>query len=358
MINILAIRCSVAFAPYLALSAADFLSDGVTASRVVRQGGRSLILRSDSDLTLRHEHRQASLGVHEARHYAATVGFRNEFYDVTRMQDEVVLASVGDELLLSYPQSELWLRPEAVAALLRAYAGDSNAREGATLPGLPEWLSVSTGGARLLLSDQRTGRWVLLGDDHVHELKRRLGLLSPLRGATGQAPPTIQLKGLTVRLQSAFKLVATLLDFTFNANVEPFEETTPTYALKAARSTEGIELSDSHTRVSLTVREARKWADIIGAELSRLGACQVERGAIRTVFADHEGGRWILQWGDEVWLPNGWRDGVSARSPSLPGAHGGPLVKRSDEFLLALDGATGSCVALTDSESKLLDDVE
>src|SRR6266496_2982584 len=45
MINILSIRCSLAFAPYLAVSVAEFLSDGITGSRVVRQGGSSLILK-------------------------------------------------------------------------------------------------------------------------------------------------------------------------------------------------------------------------------------------------------------------------------------------------------------------------
>jgi len=50
MINILSIRCSLAFAPYLAVSIEEFLSDGITGSRVVRQGGSSLILRSEGNL--------------------------------------------------------------------------------------------------------------------------------------------------------------------------------------------------------------------------------------------------------------------------------------------------------------------
>src|SRR5512138_4038735 len=109
MINIFSIRCSLAFAPYLAVSIREFVNDGVAASRVVRQGGTSLIIRTDGELVLRHDHRQARLGIEEALHYSATVQFRSEVYEVLRMQDEVVLASAGEELLLSHPQSEIWL---------------------------------------------------------------------------------------------------------------------------------------------------------------------------------------------------------------------------------------------------------
>src|SRR5439155_1580992 len=72
--------------------------------------------------------------------------------------------------------------------------------------GLPEWLSVSTGGGRLLLSDQRTARWVLLGEDHMRELERRIETLRvPTVAPPRLEPPTISLKGLTVHLQSAFR---------------------------------------------------------------------------------------------------------------------------------------------------------
>jgi hypothetical protein len=358
MINILSIRCSLAFAPYLAVSAAEFLSDGVIASRVVRQGGRGLILRSDGNLVLRHEHRQASIGAEEARHYSAIVQFRCELYDVSRMQDEVVLANVGDEMLLSDPQAEMWLKSETVAALVLAFTSDSSAKAGASLSGFPEWLKVSTGGASLLLSDQRTGRWVLLGEDHMRDLERRLASLRCSGGAVARpAPPTIPLKGLTVHLQSALKLAGTLEEFANSGRVTPFEEVTPIYSLKASASTEGIELRDSDNRIALTAREARKWTGIIGTELHRLNVRQVERGGIRTVFARIEDGRWILQWGDEVFVPNTALARVpAAPSATLSGATGHPIAKRIGEFLLLLSPATGACVALTDSESRHLDD--
>ena len=360
MINILSIRCSLAFAPYIAESAAEFLNDGAMASRVVRQGGSGLIVRSDGAVALRHEHRQASLGREEVRHYSATVQFRNEFYDVLRMQDEVVLANIGDELLLSHPQSEMWLTMEAVSALLEAYACDSIAKADELLACLPEWLKVSTGGARLLLSDQRTGRWVLLGNDHICELERRLGLLRPPDGMVGRpTAPTIPMKGLTVHLQSGFKLARTLEEFANNGRATPFEEITPVYSLRVSGATEGIELRDSENRVALTAREAGKWVAIIRDELDRLNAQQVERGAIRTVFAGNEDGRWILQWGDEVFLPTTAQDRVLVGSgASLSGATGHPSVKRIGEFLLMLSPGNGACVALIDSESRHLHDLE
>lgn len=353
MINILAIRCSLAFAPYLAVSAAEFLNDGVIAARVARQGGSGLILRSDGNLVLRHEHRQASIGTEEARHYSAIVQFRCEFYDVLRMQDEVVMANIGDELLLSHPQSEMWLKSETVAALVRAFTSDSGAKSGGSLPGFPEWLKVSTGGASLLLSDQRTGRWVLLGEDHTRELERRLCSLDRSGGAVAvPAPPTIPLKGLTVHLQSALKLAGTLEEFANTGRVTPFEEVTPIYSLKVSESTEGIELRDSDKRVALTAREARKWTGIIGTELDRLSVRQVERGGIRTVFSRDADGRWILQWGDEVFVINTALARVLSAPSAVPsGAAGHPIAKRIGEFLLLLSPATGACVALTDSES-------
>ena len=354
MINILSIKCSIAFAPYLAVSLAEFLSDGFTGSRVVRQGGSSLILRSDSNLVLRHEHRQASLGTQEARHYSAIVQFRCEFYDVSRMQAEVVLANLGDELLLSHPQSEMWLKSETVAALVRAFTGASTAKAGGGLADVPEWLNVSTGGGSLLLSDQRTGRWVLLGEDHMRELERRHGSLHSSDGAVCRpaAPPTIQLKGLTVHLQSALNLAATLEEFASTGRVTPFEEVTPIYSLKASESTEGIELRDSDKRIALTAREARKWTGIIGTELDRLNVRQVLRGGIRTVFARIEDGLWILQWGDEVFVRNTALARVlSYAGAIISGATNHPIAKRSEEFLLLLSPANGACVALTDSES-------
>jgi hypothetical protein len=258
------------------------------------------------------------------------------------MQDEVVLANVGNELLLSHPQSDLWLGSEAIAALANAFSSESRSNADTTLASLPEWLSISTGGGRLLLSDQRTARWVLLGADHIRELERRLeALRAPAVAAPRLEPPTISLKGLTVHLQSAFTLAATLEGFTSTGNVAPFEEITPIYSLTASRSAEGIELKDSDNRVTITPREARKWAGIIRAELDRLNASQVERGGIRTVFVDSGDGRWILQWGDEVF----------ASSLSAGGETGSPVVKHAGGFVLLLSRETGACVALTDAET-------
>jgi len=273
------------------------------------------------------------------------------------MQDEVVLANVGSELLLSHPQSEMWLSSEAVAALAKMFIRDTSALAQATVSSFPEWLKVSTGGARMLLSDQRTGRWVLLGEDHLRELQRRLGLLRQSDGAVaGLAPPTIPMKGLTVHLQSALKLAETLEELADTGRFTPFEEITPIYSLKASRSTEGIELSDSDRRVAMTAREALKWANIIRTELKRLNARQVERGGIRTVFAGNEDGRWVLQWGDEVFLENGLGAGLSAPNAICSGAKGSHVAKHIGEFLLLLSPATGACVALTDSESRHLVD--
>lgn len=355
MINILSIRCSLAFAPYFAESAAEFLKDGVMASRVVRQGGRGLILRSNGAVVLRHEHRQASLEMEEVRHYAATVQLRSEFYDVLRMQDEVLLANIGGELLLSHPQSEMWLTGDTVSALLGAYSCGSIANADVRLARLPDWLKVSIGGGQLLLSDQRTARWVLLGDDHLREFERRLGSLRPPDGVVGNpAAPTISLKGLTVHLQSAFKLARALEEFANNGRVTPFEEITPVYSLKVSGSTEGIELRDSENRVALTAREAKKWAAIIGVELERLNAKQIDRGGIRTVFAVNKNGRWILQWGDEVFLPDGALPELSTPGAIIREVTNRPIATRIGEFLVLLNPATCACVALTDSESQHL----
>src|SRR4030095_14945280 len=158
MINILSIQCDLAFAPYLAESVTEFLREGGVASRVVRQAGSGLIIRSDGEMVLRHQNREANLPREEAIHYLATVEFRCEHYDVLRMQDEVVLANVGCELLLSHPQSELWLSRDAVAALVTAFNSGASLTADQNRADLPEWLSVSSGGGRLLLSDQRTAR--------------------------------------------------------------------------------------------------------------------------------------------------------------------------------------------------------
>jgi hypothetical protein len=225
--------------------------------------------------------------------YSATVGFRREFYQVVRMEDEVVIANVGGELLLSHPQSDLWLTQGAVAALLQTFRSES----ASTAPtGIPEWLTVSAGGGRLLLSDQRNGRWVLLGEDHIREIERRLTMLEhPQNAMVLPQPPTISLKGITVHLQSASKLAETLEEFAETGRFQSFADRAPAFFLSAREATEGIELTDETTRIGLTPKEARKWAAIIQDELARLNSSCTTRGKIRTVFADAEQGRWVLQ---------------------------------------------------------------
>jgi hypothetical protein len=351
MINILSIRCSLSFATYLHDALIGYVNDGTFNSRVVKQGGNGLILRAADRMALRFQEHEAALGLEEARHYAATVGFRRDLYDITRMADEVVLANVGESLLLSHPQSELWLEAGVIAALLGAYENGAAAASGE----LPDWLNVSTGAGRLLLSDQRTGRWVLLGADHVAEMERRARLLAPSSGFVRRAsPPTLTVKGVTVHLQSAFKLADVLESFAESGNVMPFTEQAPGYELAVEKATEGLVLRDFDRHIALTAREARKYAAILRAELEQRRAIQFERGGLRTVIADAAGGRWLLQWGDGILLTD---DALSCVRQDADSVSPIDLVMRRDgEFLLLLEPATGACVALTDSEAEALKD--
>lgn len=350
MINILSIKCSLAFAPYLAESAARFLNAGDLASQVVRQAGSSLILRQDDEVSLWYQGRQCELGTQDARHYRSTIEFRAEAYDVKRMVDEVVISTIGRSILLSYPQSELWLDQSVVSKLVGVFNGEPVSRDEDTALDLPQWLSISTGSDRLLLSDGRTGRWVLLGADHLAEFERRLKIPDePEFNAINRVPPTIALKGLRVHLQSAFRLADTLEDFANTGAVADFEEITPTYSLTIGRATEGIELKDSDIRVALAAREARKWSTIIRGEIDRLNVRCVERGRIRTVFADVEEGRWVLQWGDEVFVP---RTATPIAETGLTPIHstGELAMREAGDFRLLLNRDTGACVALNESE--------
>ena len=93
----------------------------------------------------------------------------------------MIVANVGSDLLLSHPQSELWLKAEHISSMLAALDNTSIA---ATETNLPDWLNISTGAGQLLISDQRNGRWVLLGADHIKELERRLSLLTDFQAAS------------------------------------------------------------------------------------------------------------------------------------------------------------------------------
>src|SRR5215510_11452293 len=109
MINVFEISCGLGFAPYLLESLESHFDRGAEVSRVVRQAGSGLIIRSEGGLVLRYRNRACAIDAAEARHYRATIGFRAAFYDTRLLESEVVVATVGDNLLLSHPQSELWL---------------------------------------------------------------------------------------------------------------------------------------------------------------------------------------------------------------------------------------------------------
>jgi len=350
MINVFSINCDLALAPYLVESFRSFIGQGATASRVVRQGGSGLIIRSDGRLFLRYQNREAVLGAGEARHYRATVEFRESFYDVKRLSDEVVFTSLGRSLLLSHPQSTMWLDTETLSALLSRVEGSAEPAA------LPEWLHASSGDGRLLISDQRNGRWVFLGSDHLSELRLRLKALQESgEPRPALAPPTIALKGLVVHLQSAFRLARALETFAESGQVDGYEEAAPAYSLRVARSVEGVELVDSKVRVALTAREARKWAGIIRNELSRLRAEEIERGEIRTIFANGEGGRWVLQAGDEVLVPEDMRSRLASSSGEMADRREGwPALGQIDGFTLLLEVKQGGCVALTREELERL----
>lgn len=353
MINILSLRFGLAFAPYFVEAADEFLDKGAVASRVVRQAGSGLIVRPEGGIALRYQGRECFLGEEDVRHYRATVAFRVEMYDAKRMSDEVVISSVGQDILLSHPQSEVWLKREAVAAILRACSTGESTMSETGQSALPSWLSVSSGNGRVLLSDGRTGRWVLLGADHLSELEQRLTGEKLCEQATKQQPPTIALKGLNVHLQSALKLAETLEQFARTGDVVPFEEVTPTYSLTAAKSIEGIQLKDTDVRVALTAREAAKWAGLLRAEIDRLKVTQVERGRIRTVSAEVEDGIWVLQWGDEIFVP---RVAGLKSDRNLTGLEESSriLEKQTGGFRLLLHCDTGACVALSCEELSVL----
>jgi hypothetical protein len=307
------------------------------------------LIRSEGDLLFRHQGREAALGLEDARHYHATVGLRVDSFDIKQMQDEVVLATVGRDIVLSHPQSEMWLEGVHVSEMLRASEECAGVELGQTCDALPDWLNISADSGRLLVSDQRNARWVLLGPDHLGDLRRRLDFVgTAARQAKRLAPPIIPIKGVSIHLQSAFKLAGALEAFASQGDVVGFEEVTPAYRLAVSRAVDGLELKDFERRVAITAREARKWVDIIRGELARLNAAEYERGAIRTVFADGDGGRWVLQWGDEVFVEA--ESLARIRSGSRDETAAGLRIRQDDRLFVLLSGPTGACVALTESE--------
>lgn len=347
MINLLSIRCSLAFAPYILESAESYSRTGEAISKVVRQAANGLIIRAEDDLLLRHQNREAALGREEVNHFLATISMRADFFDVQRKSDEVILATIGDNLLLSHPQSEMWIQAQSIPSLLAAFTGTVR---GDDLT-LPEWLTISGGDGRLLLSDQRNGRWVLLGSDHLAEFERRYNrLASAGETFTSPKPPTIPLKGLNVHLQTAFRLTATLEEFSESGSFTPFEEFTPNYQLVVMRATEGMKITDTNVMIAMTAKESRKWAAILRAELEKYQAKEFVRGSIKTILAMTEPGLWILQWGDEVRFSDDelkhltwFREGETETDRLV--------INRTGDFLLSLDKASGNCVALTEEEA-------
>jgi hypothetical protein len=344
MVNILSIRCGVALVPYLLRTLLAYERHDPVPSQVYRQAASGLILREEDGLYVRFQGREAHLDAEGARHYLATILLRSEVYDVVRLSDEVILASIGQDIFLSHPQSEMWVPTGALPNLLAVARG-----AGSQQTGLPDWLTVSGGDGRLLLSDQRSGRWVLLGSDHLADIERRRTSLHDLpAGAPRGKPPVYSLKGVTVHLQSAFKLAATLEAFAGSGSFEPYEEMAPQYCLGVARSVEGMQLIDSNLKTAMTQKEASKWASILRGSLASSHASQLERGSIRTVIADAEEGRWVLQWGDEILLTTASREALSSVSGVQQSER--LTLKRDRGFYLALEPASGNCVALTAEE--------
>ena len=350
MINILSLNCGLAFAPYIAESVSAFLTHGPPISRAIRQGGSGFTVRSGDRLALRHQNREAELHREEAKHYLATIKLRIDLFEIERMSDEVVLANFDGNLFLSHPQSDLWLDRSAVEYLV---AAGSQSTPGDHAGALPDWLTVSTGAGRLLISDQRNGRWVLLGSDHIAELERRLACLkTETQRQAAAKPPVILLKGVTIHLQSARRLLKTVQEFATSGEVTAFEELAPHFSLQVRKSTEGIEISDSAVRIGITAREARKWAAIIDQEMSRLNVIERERGLIRTVFADAERGRWVLQWGDEVFVSaDCMADLLRPEFQPVPEQNDQLAIGKVDGFLVLLSPRDSACVALTSPET-------
>ena len=359
MINILSLKCSLAFAPYITESISEFLGGAGTA-RSIRQGGSGFVIRSEvepsslSRMVLMHQNRKSTLDGADLWHYQATVRLRSEFYDVARTSDEVILATVNDALLLSHPQSEVWLSGADLAFLVGQFRGEPVPES--RLYSKPEWLNVSAGAERLLISDQRTGRWVLLAPDQINELEKRAAALVEAGANPPRAyPPIILVKGIAVHLQSALRLAAALELFADTGTVERFSEQAPGFRLTVAPCMEGMEITDGERRAALTRKESPKWAALTRARLESLNAEEVLRGGIRTVFVDGDDGRWVLQWGDEVLLPTDYEAGgpsFASGSQQLKNRH--LISKKTGEYLVILDPFTGNCIALESNELKYL----
>lgn len=352
MINILSLKCGLAFAPYIGDSLSASL-EKVSVAWSIKQGGAGFVMRSqetdNGSLVLVHQNRTASLTKDDLYHYQATIQFRSEHYDVARTSDEVVLATINEDVLLSHPQSEIWLSRGDLGYIVEQFQGGPRQQLQSYSP--PEWLSVSTAAGRLLISDQRSGRWVLLSAGHIDELERRSGRLSEPYSGRRDTPPVISVKGIEIHLQFAFGLLSALESFAGNGTVSSFSDRAPDFRLIVSPSPEGLAISDGTIRAAVTRKEAPKWAALLREGLESLNAVQMQRSNIRTVFADGENGRWVLQWGDEICLPPGhaWAGANYAETAGEFLAF-----KKTNRYSLVLNRANGNCVALSPEELQRL----
>ena len=143
MINILSVNCGIAFAPYISECAHSFLRQQAAPAQVIRQAGTGLIIRAEESFYVRYQNREAVLSIEDLKHYAETIDFRVDWYEVLRTTDELVFANIGRSLLISHPQSELWLEPENVDRLITIFyrasaTEDDEINDALNLPG---WLS-------------------------------------------------------------------------------------------------------------------------------------------------------------------------------------------------------------------------
>ena len=348
MINLGPIRCSLAFAPYLLEALNEFATSGSLHDRVVKQAGSGLIIRKDTMPLIRYQNRELHLDDDAVSHYIATIRLRSEHYGIRRTSDEVIIAGVCDTVLISHPQSELWLDQLSGSSIVSSFDSEIPAAES-----LPAWLTISTMPGRLLLSDQRTGRWVLLSQEHVTEISERLSTLSKPSDTAARVAPKVELKGIPLPLQLVFAVLAMLDAYSKESPVIQHEWSLPEFRLSSRLNAGTLELSDGNVRVAISRREAVKWVQLLEAELERYGAVQIHRGQVETTFANVDTGTWVLQGGDEVLLKfaadRQTDDALEAliESDRL-------VISRGDALTLILDSFTGACVGLSSTELKSL----
>ncbi|MEW6129251.1 MAG: hypothetical protein AB1757_19580 [Acidobacteriota bacterium] len=346
MVNILSIRCSLAFIPYLLESLNEFIERGEVTPALVKQAASGLMIRADERLSLRYQNQEVGLARSDAIHFRATLELRNNFFAITRTSNEVILAQVDDNLLLSHPQSEIWLDSIAVHNIIAVH---KNPKGLSGLP-FPDWLSVSASETTMLLSDGRNGRWVLLGDDHLLEFEKRVAVLRQAKiQYPKRIPPTIQMKGVKIYFQSLQKLILAIKQFSETGDFQPFIESSASYSLFVQKAPEGMKISDNSLVISITQKEARKWIMILEAELDKYQVEEFRRGQIHTLMMKMDDGYWLLQGGDEIFIEaTRLSDFLDSNFTQQPEHH--LVFSKQAEFHLILNKANGNCVALKGEE--------